>query len=231
MDRARKNLIYKITVVTLGIFLLGSFWLSSKMASDPVSLVVEPAVPREGEPVVATFKLNNSTHQELPVNYAFYANGELLSQGNTVISPLSQKTYQYAYENLTKLGEQVNFVVKAKSAMGTYERAVSTPQYAPQIWSSFVSFASFSTSVMSSMSSMVYYQSSFGADLGMNVGTIISLALILLLIFMELSHPILRHNPIATMSRLRIRFSTISWILVIVIIGIIYTAVAAVFAI
>lgn len=230
MDKTRKALTYKITVTVLGILLLGSFWLSAKMITDPVSLVVEPSVPREGEPVIATFKLNNPSSQVSPVNYQFYVNGELLTEGTAVIDPLSQKTYKYAYENQMILGEQLSFLVKTQSENGNYERVVSTPQYSPQIWSSFVSFASFSTSVMSSMSTMVYYQSAFGTDLGTNIGTLISIVLIIMLIFLELSQPLLASRNIAILGHMRIRFSTVSWILLLIVTGIIYTAIARFFA-
>jgi len=77
-----------------------------------------------------------------------------------------------------QLGEQVNFVVKTISPWGRGEKVASLPVYPPQIWSSFVSFASFSTSMMGFMNSMVYYQGSFGAEVGFNVGILATVVLI-----------------------------------------------------
>ena len=167
----------KVIIIWLAILLMGSFWLTVRVSSDPVSLAVLPQVPREGEPIITTFKLNNPSPQAIKAEYQFYTNGELMKEGVTVIPPGSSKLYQHAYKNPWQLGEQVNFMVKTMSTLGSYEKVVSLPSYPPQIWSSFVSFASFSTSVMGFMSSMTYYQSSFATDIAFNVGLLFSFVL------------------------------------------------------
>jgi len=220
----------KIIIIWLAILLMGSFWLTVRAGSDPVSLAVVPVVPREGEPIIATFKLNNPTPQTISTEYQFYANGELMNKGTAVIVSGSAKLYQYAYRNPLELGEQVSFVVKTMSSQGSYEKAVSLPSYPPQIWSSFVSFASFSTSVMSFMSSMTYYRSSFGSGMGFNVGLLCSVVLIGLLIFLELAQASLREKTIAVLGRARLRFTTVTWILFIIFIGIVYTKVVMILA-
>ena len=182
-------------------------------------------MPREGEPAVATFKLNNPIPQATGVEYQFYANGELMKRGETVIPPDSSKVYQYAYENPLELGEQVSFAVRVTTPQGDYEKVVSIPSYPPQIWSSFVSFASFSTSVMSSMSTMTYYRVTFGTDMGLNVGIIAAIVVITLLIFMELTQTVVEGKVIARLGRLRLRFSTVTWILFIIFMGMVYTKV------
>ena len=202
----------KLIIVGMALLLMGSFWLSARTSSDPVSLAVVPQVPREGEPIIATFKLNNPSTEAVSTEYQFYANGELTKQGTSVIAPNSSKLYQYTYENPLELGEQVNFMVKTVSPEGSYEKTVSLPSYPPQIWSSFVSFASFSTSVMSSMSSMTYYQTTFGGDMGFNVGLLSTVVLIGLLIFLEITQPLLRKKTVKVLGRLRIRFGTVTWI-------------------
>ena len=202
----------KIIIIWLAILLMGSFWLTLRAGSDPVSLAVVPVVPREGEPIIVTFKLNNPTPQLISTEYQFYANGELMNMGTAVIVSGSAKLYQYAYRNPLELGEQVSFVVKVMSSQGSYEKAVSLPSYPPQIWSSFVSFASFSTSVMSFMSSMTYYQGSFGSGVGFNVGLLCSVVLIGLLIFLELAQASLREKAIALLGRARLRFTTVTWL-------------------
>lgn len=226
--KTKRAIIFKIAVLSLGLLLLGSFWLSLTLASGPLNLVVRPAVPREGEPVLVTFKLNNPSPQVLLTDYQLFANGEPVLWGTTTLTPKSVKTYQYAYENPLRLGEQLNFLVKTQSVDGNFEKLVSLPPAPPQIWSSFISFASFSTSVMSSMSSIVYYQSAFGNGVGLNIGIIVSAILIALLIFMELSQPLLQNRPIAVLGRLRARFSTVTWILFIICMGIVYTTVVTI---
>ena len=225
-----RGISFKLAIVGLAILLMGSFWLTVRATSEPLSLAVIPETPRQGEPILATFKLNNPTSESLVVGYQFYADGELLKEGTTTVAPSSSKTYQYAYTNPLEMGERLNFAVRAQSEIGNYEQAISSPPYPPQVWSSFVSFASFSTSVMSSMSTMTYFQSTFGSDMGLNVGIITSIVLITLLIFLELTQPLLRQKTVAVLGKLRIRFSTVTWILFIIFMGIVYTKVVMILA-
>ncbi len=229
MDRQR-GIKLKIIIIWLAIVLMGSFWLTVSGTSDPVNLAVVPQVPREGEPIIATFKLTNPASQAVSTEYQFYANGELMKEGTTSIPPGSSKLYQYAYKNPLLLGEQVSFVVKTTSPQGSYEKVVSLPPYPPQIWLSFVSFASFSTSVMSFMSSSSYYQSSFGSEMGFNVGILVVVVLIGLLIFLELTQFLPQGRTISILGRLRLRFNTVTWILFIIFMGIVYTKVVMILA-
>jgi hypothetical protein len=218
----------RIIIIWMAILLMSSFWLTMRVSSEPVSLTAVPEVPREGEPIIAIFKLNNPTSQPIRTRYQFYANGELMEEGTATIPSGSSKLYKYAYKNPLELGEQLSFVVKTQSAQGNYEKIFSSPPYPPQVWSSFVSFASFSTSVMSSMSTMAYYQSTFGSDMGLNIGLLASAVLMSLLIFLELTKPSLQQKTVATMGRLRLRFNTVTWILFIIFMGMVYTRVVMV---
>ncbi len=229
-QRQKKAIMFKLAITWLAIILLGSFWLTAREAADLVSMVVVPEVPREGEPIVATFKVNNSLPQATVVKYQFYANGALLKEGTTSIADGSSKTYQYAYENSLPLGEQSNFIVRVQSAQGNYEKALSSPSYPPQIWSSFVSFASFSTSVMSAMSTMTYYQTTFLFRTGVNIGIILVMVLVLLLIFLETTKPSVEGRVVGRLGGLRIRLSTITWILFIIFMGMVYTRIMMAFA-
>jgi hypothetical protein len=220
-----RGMIFRLFIIWLAILLLVSFWLTLRGTSDPVSIVVIPQAPREGEPIIVTFKLNNPSSHTLPTKYQFYVNDYLIEEGTTTIASKSAKSYQYAYENCLRMGEQINFTVKTHSQWGEYDKSVSTPAYPPQVWSSFVSFASFSTSVMSSMSTMTYYQSTFGSDTGLNLGIVISVILIILLIFFEISQPIVGEREISFLARIRVRFSTVTWILFLIFMGILYTKV------
>ena len=221
---------FKLAILWVAILLLGSFWLTVKGTSDSISMAVIPQAPRVGEPIIATFKLNNPSSHSMVIQYQLFANGELLKDGATTVAPYSGKTYKYAYENPLQKGEQLNFMVRTRSNLGGYEEVLSTPPYPPQVWSSFVSFASFSTSVMSSMSTMTYYQSTFGSDMGPNVGIIAALVLIILLIFLELTRPAVEGGAVARLGRLRIGFPTVTWILFIIFMGMVYTKVVMILA-
>jgi len=227
----RRSAFLKLAFLWLGILFLGSFWLTMRESASPVSMAVVPEVPREGEPIIATFKLNNPSSQALVMRYGFYANGELVKEGITTVAPTSSKAYQYAYNNPLKLGEQINFVITIQLEQESYEKVVSSPPYPPQVWSSFVSFASFSTSVMSSMSTMTYYRVAFAGNMGFNVGLLCSAILIALLIFLELSKPLVAGRTVTALGRLRLRFSTVAWLLFIIVMGIVYTTVIMILAI
>ena len=215
-----RSLMTKIALLWLAIMLMGSFWLTTRTSLDPVSLVVLPKAPKEGEPVVATIKLNNPSAQVTSVNYKLYVNGTLLKEGFSSLPPRTSKVYQYACENQLSRGKQMSFLVQTNSQLGNHEQTVSVPSYPPQILSSFVSFASFSTSLMTSLTSMTYYQTAFGANVGLNLGLLFTLILVSLLVFLEITQPLLLQRNIAVLGRLQIRFSSITWILFIIFISI-----------
>jgi len=77
---------------------------------------------------------------------------------------------------------------------------------------------------------MTYYRSTFGSAMGLNIGIIVSVVLIILLIFLELSQPLLRQKTVAVLGKLRLRFSTVTWILFAIFIGIVYTRIAMILA-
>ncbi|MCZ7370215.1 MAG: hypothetical protein O8C66_06870, partial [Candidatus Methanoperedens sp.] len=98
--------------------------------------------------------------------------------------------------------------------------------------SSFVSFATFATSVVSSSSaktssinSMAYYDGSFVTHNALNVGLIISIALIILLIYMELSEPLAGKRQSAV-GNLRTRFGRLSSVLFIIFVVMVLTQIA-----
>jgi len=203
--------------------------ISLQALSHPVTLSVIPEVPKEGEPLMVTYKINNPSLQESTVQYQLFANGRLIEYGATELAPLSTEQHRYTYKNTLKLGEQVTFLLKTASDKSEYEKALSLPAYPPQIWSSFVSFASFSTCAMSSMSSMAYYEGSFGSEQGLNIGMIISIVLIILLIYLELSEPLIKKTK-TIIGYLRIEFSRLSAILFILFISMVFTKIVLILA-
>lgn len=230
----RKHLLIRTTLVWVGIILLGAFWLTIRGSLAPVSITVVPESPRPDEPVLVTFKLNNP-HPGRPVltDYQFYVDGKLLKEGQAAVDPLSSKTYQYAFASPVAVGERVTFTVKAASGGEHYERSVSIPPFPPQVCSSFISFASFSATVMSSLATSPYYRENFAASTGLNAGLVISLCLILLLIALELAGAATGEDAnfssgppagtLAVLQRFKVKFNTLTWILFIIFIGIVYT--------
>ncbi|WP_394697738.1 hypothetical protein [uncultured Methanomethylovorans sp.] len=195
-------------------------------AAAPLSVSVFPEVPVEGKPVLVTFNLNNPSLHSNSVDYELYANGKRVMEGTTELSSLSSEKYQYTYVNPLKMGEQITFAVKSTMDGKSHDESVSLPAYPPQVWSSFVSFASFSTSVMSYMTTMTYYDQVFENGATLNVSVIFSIVLIGLLIYLELTEPSLTEKSFKFIGDLRIRFSRLSTVLFVIFIGMVFTQVA-----
>ena len=225
-----KGLIFKITLTWLSVFLLLGFFITSRSADSPVTMSVLPEVPKEGEPVVATFKINNPADTPSTTDYQLFANGKLITSGRVSIPPQTAVKYQYAFANTLERGEQVNFVLKTESDSGNLDKTVSLPPYPSQLMSSFVSFAAFSTSVMSSMLSMEYFNTTFGTASGLNTGIIIGVILIALLLFLELTQAVTTGKGTDILGRYRIGLGNISNILFIILLGMIFTRVVMILA-
>ncbi len=225
-----KGLILKIAIAWLSILLLVGFLIATHATTDEITLSVIPEVPKTGEPVVATFVIGNPTNESVTTSYQFYINGQLVERGSTSIAPGDSSKYQYAYRNLLEWGQQINFLLRTSSDSGSYEKAVSLPAYPSQIMSSFVSFAAFSTSVMNSMISTEYFTDNFGTGSGLNTGIIITLVLIGLLIFLELTQAINTSRGSLIISSYRARFSILSTFLFIIFIGMVFTRVVMILA-
>ncbi|MFZ3166559.1 MAG: hypothetical protein WA130_03010 [Candidatus Methanoperedens sp.] len=228
------GLLYKSLMLWFIILILASFAASLQTKFDNVGIQVTPEVLRKGDPVMVTFFINNPSDKVAGTDYTLFANGNALMSGRTELSPNSGRQFQYVYNNPLKLGEQVTFSAITESGDEVNQDSVSVPSVPPEVWSSFVSFASFSTSVMSSssaissmsMSSMAYYDNSFGTNKALNAGLIFSIVLIILLIYMELSEPLLAQKEMRIIGNLRIRFSRLSSILFIIFVGMVFTQVA-----
>ncbi|MEZ5336052.1 MAG: hypothetical protein R2741_12875 [Methanolobus sp.] len=216
----------KIIVLWLAAVVLASLLLSVHNAASPVSMSVLPEVPVEGEPVLVTFNLNNPSLVTTDASYQLYANGKLVMEGSSELSPLATKNYQYTYVNPLEMGEQITFVVKSTIGAEVYEEQVALPAYPPQVWTSFVSFASFSTSVMSYMTTMAYYDQAFGESTALNVGVIFSVVLIGLLIYLELTDSSSSNKSLKVLGDMRIRFSRLSGILFVIFVGMVFTQIA-----
>ncbi len=62
------------------------------------------------------------------------------------------------------------------------------------------------------------------------MGILVTVVLIGLLIFLELTRPLIQERTIAILGRLRLRFNTVAWILFIILMGIVYTKVVMIIA-
>jgi hypothetical protein len=111
-----------LVIIWLAIFILGGYY-AINIATMPCPDMVEltATAPGKGEPVTATFQLNNPTDEEIAINYSFYVNGKLQQHGYSRIQPHSRTQDQYVKHY--KPGEQVNFLVCAESGGEVCERS------------------------------------------------------------------------------------------------------------
>jgi hypothetical protein len=77
---------------------------------------------------------------------------------------------------------------------------------------------------------MTYYQTTFGAQISFNLGVLFTIVLVSLLIFLELTPPILKMRTFKVLGRLQIRFSVVTWILFVIFMGIFYTSLIMIMA-
>ncbi|HIH43644.1 MAG TPA: hypothetical protein HA257_00760 [Candidatus Methanoperedenaceae archaeon] len=235
MTEKRPNgMFYKTVIIWFTLLILGSFAASVHTRYEPVTITAMPEVPREGAPIQITFDVKNPSASDDVASYELYANGVSLMQGQALLAPESSKRYTYLYPDAPAPGDRITFLVKTNSGQGSHKKSLDLPAYPPQVWSSFVSFASFSTSVMSSstyissknsMNSLAYYAERLGTNNSLNAGLIFSIVLILLLIYLELTGP-LEDKLHATLFGLKIRFSRLSAVLFIIFTGMVFTKVA-----
>lgn len=179
-----------------------------------------PEVAREGEPLIVTFTLTNPQIAGTEYEYELYANGKSVLNGISELPPMSSKKFKYTYRNPLKLGEQANFMVTAASPIQTYQKTLASPPYPPQTMTSFVSFASFSTSVMSTMTTSGWYGDSFQSD-QFNVGLLVSVVLICLLVFLEITEPL--SGKLNIYGRLRNKYCKLTTILFIIFMAMVFT--------
>jgi hypothetical protein len=222
MDK-RKSIVFKIAILALTVCILGTFWFSGKMSDGQVRMTVMPVVPKEGEPMLVTFTLTNPSPQPLKTGYEFFANGRLIAAGDNLVPEFSATTHQYLYPDSPDVGEQVNFVVRSRSALGDSEEAISLPSYPSQVLLSMVSISSIATSAAGLTNSISYYRSTVGDMSRIKLSSVLALVLVILLVFAELVQPLQSNRLNATIGRLRVKFSSITWILFIIFMGILYT--------
>ena len=225
-QKQKRHQALKIMIIWVAILLFSVLIISHQQLSDPISMKLFPEVAREGEPLIVSFTLTNPQIVGTEYEYELYANGESVLNGISELPPMSSKKFKYTYRNPLKLGEQANFMVSAVSPTQTYQKTLASPPYPPQTMTSFVSFASFSTSVMSTMTTSGWYGDSFESNKKFNVGLLVSIVLICLLIFLELTEPLISKGNI--FGRLRNKYSKLTTILFVIFIAMVFTKVVVI---
>ncbi len=184
----------RLAILWLMVVPVLAFLFSGPAEKDFITLDVLPEVPRAGEPFLVTVQLSNDQPETKEMKYSLYSNGRKLLDGTTSLAPGQSQQYRYIEQAGAEIGRQTTFLAKASLGEQAVEKRKSLPPYPPQVWSSFVSFASFSTSMMSSMSTAIYYKDYFGGGIGANLGFLLVISLLTFSVFQEFTFPLIREK-------------------------------------
>lgn len=188
----KKPYIYRIAVIWA--LALSLILFHQGAGGSIVSIDYFPAFPRYGEPLQLTVRLSNPDPEPRLLDVKIYVNGLAAAEMLTQIDGFSVKEYRVVEPSRLGFGESVRVHVDAVDVKSgaVYTRSAMVPPFPPETFTSFVSFSSFSSTLMGYMTTLSYYTTSLAATApggGLNAGLMLSLALIGLLVFMELSDP------------------------------------------
>lgn len=215
---------------------------SLSMQSEVLTVRTFPTVTKENEPLVITVTLNNIRLKPQKYRLGLYVDGEQVATTEALLEPSATQSFTYTRAS-PKTGEALRVYVEAIN-LDTGEKCreyLNIPQSPPELWISFSAFSSFATSLTSttsttSLATITYYLNTMGmaaqeaaGQPAINTGIIVSITLILLLVFIELTDP--AYGKIGRkIAALRDRYGTLSASLLLIFAGIVLTKVVMIIA-
>ena len=181
-----------VAIATAALLLTVLLAVSAGVTGNVLTIDYLPAFPIHGEPVVAIITLRDVHPEPHRFELSVYTDGVKTMDSVIEVSQGSPKEYKIVANVGDLIGTSWRIYANASDldAGVRYERSAMIPPYPPEIFSSFVSFASFSSTMMGYMTTLTYYmQTVTPADSSSNIGLAIALSLIALLVFIELSDP------------------------------------------
>lgn len=160
-------------------------------------------VVKEPEPFMVTAVLRNTAGESQTYSVRMLVDGVQVISSESTLDALSRQIFTYTRAS-PMLGTAVRIYAEATNldTGAVYSSAILVPQSPPETWMSFAAFSSFAMSLSSSSSSssslmassISYYRSVMdiypGSSISpVNVGLTLSITLIGLLIFLELTNP------------------------------------------
>jgi len=188
----KKSYFYRVVVLWVLFFSLILFYQG--VGGSVVNIDYFPAFPRYGDPVQVNIRLSNPDPEPRLLNVRVYVNGLIVAEWLAHIDGGSIKEYRIVEPSILGVGESIRVYVEALYVNdGTvYSRSAMIPPFPPEVFTSFISFSSFSSTLMGYMTTLSYYTTTVASitpSQGVNAGLVLSLTLIGLLIFMELTDP------------------------------------------
>lgn len=232
----------RITLAFIALFLSVLLLNSISMQSNILTVRFFPTVTKEGEPLVITITLNNIQSKSQKFRLNLYVNNEQVASINTQLEPADTQILTYTCPS-PKIGQVLRIYVEAINLeTGEKHREyLNIPQVPPELLMGFSAFSSFASSLTSttsttSIATITYYLNTMGLAAqdtpiqpAINTGIIISITLIFLLIFIELTDP--AYGKIGQkIAALRGRYTILSTALLLIFSGIVLTKVVMIIA-
>lgn len=192
MLNIKKPYVYRIVV--LWALVLSLILLYQGVGGNIISIDYFPVFPRIGEPVQIIVRLSNPDPEPKLLDVRVYVDGLVVANWLTHVDGLSIREYRVVEPSRFSVGESIRVHVDAVNiGSGTvYSRSAMVPPFPPEVFSSFTSFASFSSTLMGLYDYTIILHddgSRHYASWEVNAGLILSLTLIGLLVFLELTDP------------------------------------------
>ena len=188
----KRSYVYRIVVLWALVLSLVLFYQG--FGGNVIGIDYFPVFPRCGEPVQITVRLINPGPEPRLLDVRVYVDGLIVAEWLANIDGGSAKEYRVVGPSRFGVGGSVRVYVEASDVESgaVYSRSAMVPPFPPEVFTSFISFASFSSTLMGYMTTLSYYTTTVAAVTpaeGVNVGLVLSLTLIGLLVFMELTDP------------------------------------------
>jgi hypothetical protein len=232
---------------------LSILFLNSWIQIDQtLTLTYFPSVSRENEPFVVRALVRNVADEPRRIRVTLFVDGLEAFVSESFLEPLATQSSTLTLPS-PKLGTAIRFYAEAVDLEtgARFTEAIMVPQSPPEAWMSFASFSSLTTMLLSSSSSsslmsssssssmsssftISYYQSTIGlarapVKWGINVGLAVSIILLVLLTFIELTNP--RFGTLGRrLSGLRDRYSLLTANLLLIFMGLVITRIVMIIA-
>ncbi|MCX8162388.1 MAG: hypothetical protein N3E44_05295 [Candidatus Bathyarchaeota archaeon] len=158
----------------------------------PIGISYYPAFPRYDEPVQVTVRLSNIYPEARVFVSGIYLDGCMVAEWVVEVDGGSVREYRILTPGNLGVGGSLKIYVEAFDPRFSerYSASVMIPPFPPEAFSSFVSFAGFSSTLIGYMATLSYYTNTMMPVDGVDVGLTLSLTLIGLLVFLELTDPV-----------------------------------------
>ncbi|MEM0253528.1 MAG: hypothetical protein QXK78_03100 [Candidatus Bathyarchaeia archaeon] len=189
MHLENKKYLYRVAALWALALMLITFYLS--VSGSVIGINYYPAVPREGDPIQVTVRLHNPNPEPKTYAVKVYVDGVKAAEWLATLEGGAIKEYRLLEPKSLKIGESLRVYAEAAdiTTAETHQASAMIPPYPPEAFTSFISFASFSSTLMGYMTTMSYYTTTITPTEGINTGLTLSIVLIGLLIFIELTDP------------------------------------------